>query len=847
MRRTLLLVAMTLGMAATALAADDPKGIDFFEKHIRPVLVANCYQCHSASAKELKGELRLDTKEGVKKGGESGLVIIPGKPNDSPLIKALRHEEGLEMPPNNKLPESVVANFAKWIEMGAPDPRKPNVTTVGGKINVLEARKFWSFQPPKIVAPAAVKNASWATSEIDRYILAGLEAKNQNLKPVADADRRTLIRRAYFDLIGLPPTPEEVEEFVRASNSPLTTHHSPDTAFAAVIDKLLAMPQFGERWGRHWLDIARYGESTSKERNIPYPFAWKYRDYVYDSVAADKPYDQFVREQIAGDLLPAKNDAQKNDMLTATGFLAIGPKSLNTRNVEQYRMDIADEQLDVATRGVMALSVACARCHDHKFDPIPTADYYAMVGIFRSTDVLSGVNRGNNRLGYAGEYLHLNPPAGAKKKEMTAADKARLADLESQLAEAQQELKRAEKFAEALKSGNKADIDRLEKKKAALKAKTKKAQRTVAQALARIADLTKDINDLKAGTSEGEAVMGVRDSARPENCRINIRGEVDDLGDESPRGYVRVLTYPNSPEVNLKQSGRMQLAMWMTSRNNPLTARVMANRVWYHLFGRGIVATVDNFGALGEPPTNQPLLDYLAVRFMDNGWSVKKLIREVMLSRAYQLSSDHSDANYAADPDNTLVWRMNRKRLEAEAIRDAVLHVAGSLDLKRPIGSLTQTITGGEIGRQARTAGLLQEVNYRSAYLPIVRGLVPEFLSLFDVADAELVTGQRDVTTIAPQALYMMNNPVVLKQAEVLAQNLLNDSRISEDAVRVDHAFYTVLGHPADAQTRADVLSFLQNYETMLPTTLKPHERRLEAWTSVCHTLLASAEFRYVY
>jgi hypothetical protein len=838
MRFTLLalLVAAVAGKSARA-AGDSPKGIDFFEKHIRPVLVANCYQCHSASSKELKGELRLDTREGTRKGGESGAALIPGKPDESLLIKALRHEDGLEMPPKEKLPDSVVANFVKWIEMGAPDPRRPNVTTVGGKINFIEARKFWAFQPPKVSPPPAVKNAAWAKSDIDRYLLAGLEEKN--LAPVGDADRRTLIRRSYFDLIGLPPTPEETEAFVNDQDS---------HAFEKVIDLLLATPQFGERWGRHWLDVARYGESSSKERNIPYPYAWKYRDYVYDAVAEDKPFDQFVREQIAGDQLPAKNAAERNEMLTATGFLTLSPRSLNTRNQEQFRMDVADEQLDVATRGVMGLSVACARCHDHKFDPIPTADYYAMVGIFRSTDVLGGIKPGNNKTGYTGEFAYLT--STAKRSGTSAEDRKRLAELNTELERVQEEIQQIKASArEVIASGGKA---KSKGGKAAKKAKLDQLPPRFQQALKKGQQRIQEINDeiqslqSKSGGAGGEPVMAVRDSATPEDCRINIRGEVNDLGDSVPRGFVKVLTFPNSPDVNVKQSGRLQLAAWMTSKNNPLTARVMANRVWYHLFGRGIVATVDNFGALGEPPTNQPLLDYLAVRFMNGGWSVRKLIREVMLSRAYQLASDHDDANYAADPDNTLVWRMNRRRLDAEAIRDSVLYVGGNLDLKRPHGSPTQSLEG-EIGRRARTDELLKEVTYRSAYLPIVRGMVPEFLSLFDVADPELVTGQRDVTTIAPQALYMMNSPVVLQQAGTTANRLLADSRLADDAARVDYAFRLMLGHAPDAQQRADVLAFVTNYETTLPSKLTPDQRRIEAWTSVCQTLLASAEFRYVY
>jgi hypothetical protein len=839
MLRSFVLVVAVLAAVEPLTAADNSKGVDFFEKHIRPVLVANCYQCHSASSKEIEGGLRLDTREGLRKGGDSGAVIVPGKPDESLLIRALQHEDGMEMPPKQKLPDNVVANFVKWVELGAPDPRRPNVSTVGGKVNLSEARKFWAFQPPKVTPPPAVKNSAWPKGDIDRYLLAGQEEKG--LAPVQDADRQTLIRRAYFDLIGLPPSPEQIEAFVNDKDP---------KALEKVIDALLATPQFGERWGRHWLDVARYGESTSKERNIPFHYAWRYRDYVYDSFAADKPYDQFVREQIAGDLLPGKSDAQRNDMLTATGFLTLGPKSLNTRNREQFRMDVADEMLDVATRSVMALSVACARCHDHKFDPIPTADYYAMVGIFRSTDVLGGVNPGNNRTGYAGEYAYLT--SSSKRSGLGAADRKRLAQLKVELASKQEELQNIrQEGREILAASGKGKAAKAKKAKGAQKGVDRlpgRLQQQFRQAQQRIAEINEEIAAIegKTGASGGEPVMAVRDVATPEDCRINIRGEVSDLGDSVPRGYVKVLTFPNSPDVNEKQSGRLQLAAWMTSKNNPLTARVMANRVWYHLFGRGIVPTIDNFGALGEQPSNQALLDFLAVRFMNEGWSVKKLIREIMLSRAYQLSSDHSDANYAADPDNTLVWRMNRRRLDAEAIRDAVLAVSSGLDLQRPLGSPAQQIEG-EIGRRAKTDFLLKEVNYRSAYLPIVRGLVPEVLSLFDVADPELVTGQRDVTTIAPQALYMMNSPVVVGAAEKTAQNLLADSRLADDRERVDYAFRLILGRAPEAQQRTDVLAFIKDYQSTMPSDMKPRDRRAEAWTSVCHTLLASAEFRYVY
>jgi hypothetical protein len=510
-------------------------------------------------------------------------------------------------------------------------------------------------------------------------------------------------------------------------------------------------------------------------------------------------------------------------------------------------MDQADEQLDVATRGVMALSVACARCHDHKFDPIPTTDYYALAGIFRSTETLSGVKRGNNRTGYAGEYATLVDPA--KKAEMSSEDRKKLSELNKELEQAEAALQEVRQTAKQKLAAATGDSGGKAKAKAKVKAKNK------AKALAnafrkeeqRIQQISDQIAELQAQAGGGELVMAVRDSARPANVNVNIRGEVTDLGPEVPRGFVRVLTYAQSPDVNQQQSGRLQLAMWMTSKQNPLTARVMANRVWFHLFGRGIVNTVDNFGALGEAPSNQPLLDYLAIRFVQSDWSVKQLIREVMLSRAYQLSSEHSEAAYAVDPDNALVWRMNRRRLEAEPIRDALLAVSGRLDLKRPAGSLTQTITGGEIGRQAKMAGLSQPVTFRSAYLPIVRGAVPDFLNLFDVADSELVVGQRDVTTVAPQALYLMNSPFVLEQASVTAQRLLAKSDLADDATRVDYAFRLVLGRPADSEQQAAALNYLHDYAASLDASSNAEAKRLAAWSSLCQMLFSSAEFRYVY
>ncbi|WP_425616909.1 PSD1 and planctomycete cytochrome C domain-containing protein [Anatilimnocola sp. NA78] len=834
----LLIVVSALFAPELARAAEtDAVGLDFFEKKIRPVLVANCYQCHSASSKEVKGNLRVDIKQGIRKGGDTGPSVVPGKPGDSLLIQALRHEDGLEMPPKQKLSEEVIADFTKWVQLGAPDPRESSASTVGKKISLAEARKFWSLQPPKVTAPAAALNASWARTPIDRYVIAGLEANK--LTPVADADKSVLIRRLYFDLLGLPPTPEEVDVFV-ADQSPKATE--------ALVDLLLASPQFGERWGRHWLDVARFGESTGKERNVPYNYAWRYRDYVIDAFAKDKPYDQFIREQIAGDLLPASTPAEKNEHITATGFLTLSPRSLNERNVEQFAMDIADEQIDVTTRAFMGISVACARCHDHKFDPIQQQDYYALAGIFRSTEVFAGVKRGNNKTGYEGDYVSL---VSTTKSAGSEADRRELARLEREIAQAKVDLARAKQalgdispavVKAALKAKNKNKADKANKRnKAAIANPFQKEERRLKELVATRDDLEKKVSP------PGESAMGVREASKLMDCRINIRGEVNDLGDEVNRGLVRVLMFPGAPQIDKTQSGRLQLAAWITNRNNPLTARVMANRVWFHLFGRGLVETVDNFGALGETPSHPELLDYLAIRLMDQKWSTKQLIREVVLSRTYQLASTHQATNYNSDPENKYLWRMSRRRLEAEAIRDAVLASSGKLNLERPVGSAVMKLGGGELGRQVKGDELLKENHHRSCYLPMARGYVPEFLNVFDMADPELVTGQRDVTTVATQALYLMNSPVVHDLSESTAQRLLNDPRFVDSNARVDYAFRLIVGHRPTVDQIGEVQQFLKDFASTQAAGMSPDQRRLQGWTALCHTLYASAEFRYVY
>ena len=709
--------------AASKPAAESPHpskaGIEFFEKKIRPILVGKCYQCHSAAATSLKGGLLLDTREGLLKGGESGAAIVPGDSQASLLMESLRFE-GLEMPPTGKLTDEQIADFAAWIDMGAPDPRTKSAVAKKG-LNVAQARQFWAFQPPKPVPPPATSSAAWPASDIDRYLLASME--RAGLSPSADADKATWLRRVTFDLVGLPPTYAEVESFLSDA--------SPE-AYARVVDRLLASPQFGERWGRHWLDVARYGESTGKERNVVYPQAWRYRDWVVDAFNADKPYTDFILEQTAGDLLPAADAARRNANLVATGFLALGPKGLNDRNLEQYLMDIVDEQIDVVTRGFLATTVGCARCHDHKFDPIPQTDYYALAGIFRSTETLSGVRsraQGANR-DYVGGYMPLvdaSAAATASPSTSQAADPA--ARLSAQGRREYDALR--ERLSE-----RKRELARVE---TALKKKTTdkaKANKDYKQLTSQIASLESKLKKMVNGATVADApeptsvAMGVRDVAEPRDTEVRVRGEPSEKGPVVPRGFVTVLKTPRTPSIDPSRSGRLELARWIAARDNPLTARVAANRIWSHLFGRGLVATTDNFGALGEEPTHPELLDHLALRFMDGGWSTKGLIREIALSRAYRMSSAHRPDAYEKDPANRNYWRMDRRRLDAESIRDAILATAGTLDLNRPQGTqLTGVGASGEIRRNnAFDPNDAAAKPCRSLYLPIVRNGLPDVL-----------------------------------------------------------------------------------------------------------------------
>jgi len=784
-----------------------PEQLKFFETKIRPVLATTCSKCHASSAEKVKGGLLVDSREGLRKGGDTGPAVVPGKPDESLLITAIRYQDdSLQMPPKTRLPDEVVADFEKWVKMGAPDPRggtSASGTVAHPYVDIAKGRQFWSFQPSKAVRPPRVKDSTWPRSDIDRFHLSALEAKH--LKPVADAGRHALIRRVSFDLAGLPPSPEEVEAFVADTS---------DDAFAKVVDRLLASPRFGERWGRHWLDVARFAESSGNA-NMMYPHAWRYRDWVIDAFNNDMPYDQFVKQQIAGDLLHADNDRERAEHLIATGFLAIGSKIHNTQNRGQFVLDLADEQIDAASQAFLGLTIACARCHDHKFDPISQRDYYALSGIFQSTQTCYGT--------LPGVVQNLNPSPlielSAKAGQPSALPKLspdRRAALETTLAD-------------LVKTRNALNDDDFGTPK-------------VFQTLTRLGIVRFRLASYKPDGTPRTYAMGARERFEALDSPLYMRGELEHPGELVPRGFIQVLS-PKTPSAITKGSGRRELAEQLAARDNPLTARVMVNRIWHHLFGRGLVPTPDNFGAAGQPPSHPELLDALAVWFMEDNWSVKNLIRRIVLSRAYQLGSTHDTHCFEVDPDNTLIWRMIPRRLEAEALRDAVLETSGRLDLKPPVGSAAARVGEGLTG-PLRGLGDDGLDLHRAVYLTVVRDQLPESLALFDFADPSLITGERSTTSGPTQALYLMNSPFVIRQAEAAANRLRGEN--SDDNARIEAAYLRFLARSPTEPERSRAREFLANFVTGDATRKTGGDRHAAAWTAFCQALFASAEFRYL-
>ena len=782
---------------------------DFFENKIRPVLATHCYECHSLESGKAKGGLKVDSRDSLRSGGDTGPAIVAGSAEKSLLYQSITYDGDYQMPPKGKLPDDVIADFRKWISMGAPDPRVVKIVPdVPVEIDLESGRNFWAYQKPVMPSPPAVQKTSWPRSDIDRFVQSELEQKQ--LQPVRDADAQTLVRRLYFVITGLPSDPKDAEAWMQKITGTETGKLN-QNAIAELVDQLLASPQYGERWGRHWMDVARFAESTGGDQNNIYQHAWRYRDYVIDSFNADVPFDQFVREQIAGDLLPIADDQEWARNVIATGFLAVGVKNVGEVDQQKFFADLIDEQIDTTTRAFLGTSVACARCHDHKSDPIPQIDYYAMAGIFRATSTHYGLIKAQARQATTLlDLTGLGPEAGSpslSQKEFAALVQAR-DDARQALDDAMKKIRSGENVFRGLLRKYRSDRDETE---AALLSYGENGQPRV-------------------------FAMGIQDRDLPLETRLLVRGEIDKPAQIVPRGVLQVVSTSrkNSFSPRLQGSGRLELADWIADRENPLTARVMANRVWHWMFGQGLVRTVDDFGRTGEAPSHPELLDFIASRLVENNWSVKALIREIALSRTWQLSSDFDEANFAVDPDNRLLWRMNKRRLEGEAIRDSMLAVSGKLDLKLPLGTLLREVGEGNVGQNVFEP-VIRELDSpnRSVYLPRVRNVLPECLELFDSPDASVVTGMRDTSSSPLQSLYLMNGKFVTVQATAMAQRLM----AKPSAERLDYAYMLSFGRHPSPTEREQASHFMRqlNEASRFDET--------EKLAVYCQALFSTAEF----
>jgi Protein of unknown function (DUF1553)/Protein of unknown function (DUF1549)/Planctomycete cytochrome C len=906
----------------------DATKLEFFEKKVRPVLAENCFKCHGPLKQ--KGGLRLDSLTSMMKGGDSGPAVSPGKPEASRLIEAIGYVEDPQMPPSGKLKENEISVLTQWVRMGTPWPaeaRDVHATIAPAPASVAQSKEpHWAFQPVKSVAPPSVANAAWPKSPIDAFVLAKLEQKG--LRPVSPADKRTLIRRATFDLIGLPPSVEDVEAFLSDDSA---------DAFAHVVDRLLASPHYGERWGRHWLDVARYGEDQAHTfESRKYPNGFRYRDWVVKAFNEDMPYDRFITEQIAGDLLEG---ADRDDRLAALGFFALGPVYYG-----KAVLDELDDRVDTLTRGFLGLTVACARCHDHKFDPIPTKDYYALAGIFSNTAykeypqappevvakydqaqaeikaktsamdafldgesvrlaeamtadtarymvatwTLANKRKANpdvtvaevakqdhlrdfvlekwfNYLFPKGKAKDAERPHLARWQKVIGAQDASI-DLSSDDAARAEVQKAAESFQSFVCSLQKLR-DAISEHKAARDANAVadgQAAPAVALALdeasanvlkelvsstglfavpkAQVAKLLTDEPKKRHTALQAELERAKKDAPAKypvihslaegpsiTNMKVHIRGNAAMLGEEAPRRFLSVLSAENAPSFS-QGSGRLELASAIASKDNPLTARVMVNRIWEHHFGRGLVGTPSNFGSLGERPSHPELLDFLASRFVALGWSIKSLHREILLSSTYQLSSADDESNRQVDPDNRFLWHMNRRRLEVEAWRDAMLAVAGKLDLS--LGGPSIDLTKPENNR-------------RTFYAFISRHSLDGLLRLFDFPDPNITSDKRAVTTVPLQQLFVLNSDFMERQAKALATRL-NGSESDDNASRIRRAFLLLFGRPASEEDVQLGLAFLAEKGPGNGEGGTQPSQSLSRWEQYAQVLLGSNEFAFV-
>lgn len=790
----LVVLPLALGFAELGWAAPSLADVEFFEKQVRPILVERCYECHSVESGKSKGGLLLDSRPAMLQGGDTGPVMVAGDPEKSLLIEAVRYQNHeLQMPPKGALPMAEQSVLEEWVRRGALDPREQAVSA-GVKprpVDLEQGRRHWAFQPVREVQPPA------SGHPVDAFLSVKLEENGLHFSPPADA--MTFLRRASFDLTGLPPDAEEIRVFREAFKA------DPERAVHQLIDRLLASPHYGEKWGRHWLDVARYADSNGLDENIALGTAWRYRDYVVRSLNDDKPFDRFLTEQIAGDVLPASTLAERHENATATAFLNLGAKVLAEPDKDKLTMDVIDEQLDTLGRAFLGMTLGCVRCHDHKFDPVTQADYYALAAIFKGTRALS-----DDRMG-ALSLAHETP----------------LGDFED------------------LAAVKTAELALLNKKKelAAARAEAKKTPGPDAEA--RVMRLMDEEEAVEKSLPDIPTVLSVRDAGSPvPRLAIHIRGSHLSLGREVERGFIEVMQPARAakPTFDANQSGRMELARWLASPEHPLTARVIVNRVWTWHFGRGIVATPDNFGLLGEAPTHPELLDWLAAWLPKHGWSLKDLHRLIMTSRAYRQSGARLSAEAALaerDPENRWLSFFPMRRLEAEEIRDSLLTVAGQLDLR--MGGKTVPLRNRQfVFNHTSKDATKYDSTRRALYLPIIRNNLYDLFQQFDYPDPAVSTGQRNSTIVSPQALLLMNSPLASQAARGFSQRL----PAGDLEARVKAAMLLAYGREAQVEDLQNARDFLTAADAALASEQPdPDIRSRESWVLLCQAWMMTNEF----
>ncbi|MFM2168671.1 MAG: hypothetical protein RIS79_3042 [Verrucomicrobiota bacterium] len=866
----------------------------FFDSKVLPILRQRCFECHSHGSK-IKGGLALDSRSGWEEGGDNGPAIKPGQLEASLLIKAIRYVDAeFEMPPKGKLAASEIAILEEWVKSGAHDPRTAGAAKAKKGIDLAEGRKFWAFRPIANPKPPAIQNNSWPLDPLDHFILAKQEPKG--IRPASDADSYTWLRRVSLDLTGLPPTLEEMESFLTdlSKDKEIIGHSDKEkvspsphlivslSAHERAVDRLLASKSYGERWARHWLDLTGYADMMGTSNSVYAEHAWRYRDYLIHAFNADKPFDEFIREQIAGDLMPAKSIEDRAENITATGFLMVGDIEIVNPDKAKMETDHIDTQMIKIGQTFMGMTLGCVRCHDHKFDPIGLEDYYGIAGMLRSSP-------SSHKMPDMGVWSTINstvlpetPVQLAARKKVEAQNEQRIASLKEEQKKLTEEKAVVAKQLAALAKTDApapqtAATDNAEREVSKPAPASKKKSAGLPESVgnkdaltkrrdeldAQLKKLAADINHAEFFKDKTPRAFAMSDGPSTADMPVYVRGNPYAPSNVVPRGAVRVASWDKFPTIPAGQSGRLQLADWLADKRNPLTARVTVNRIWQKLFGTGIVPSVDYFGTRGDAPTNPELLDHLATRFMQGGWSQKAFLRALVLSRTYRLSSRNGDLqsptavenrrSLGLDPENKLLWRMNRQRLDAEAMRDSLLAISGELTrdsggpalvLENPENCGALALKGVNPPNYSHRKPRPSQEFERTIYLPIFRGSSagPDRLrTFFDFVDPAGIAGQRNQTIVPTQTLFLLSNDLLRKSAHVLADKLISDE--PNELARLDALWLRVLNRPITSSEREEASAFLGQVEPLIKSVKGRLALDSIKWRELCHSLLASNEF----